>query len=330
MNRSQSLFLACAFMGVCELGCEITFNLDMPETDLSQLRESARPSVEDASTDASRQPNEPTHANEDSGVRTEGTEDASPAIDARTNADARTSATDAASSQSDAIPTDSPDVYIRRDPHDFADAPTGEEADRLETVHAEVISASQCHGRNMAATNTFVGYARDGLSVWHLCYRTPSTDTSSLPPDQRPRSSRVLFYWYNTILRAYQEVGAVDAPRTANPWTANLLIALPHGRPATFNAGNIRTGMAADYLYAVQENVLPNGALELNGQMQVWRVNADGTQTVAAPALLCRDPASRNNAVASRSFFRPNLDCTAPVSLASCAPVEHDCRLAEP
>jgi hypothetical protein len=149
----------------------------------------------------------------------------------------------------------------------------------------------------LSETNQFVRLAAHGLSVWHLCYRTPPVSA-----DNRP--SRVTFYRYDSEMCTLVDLAEASAPSAANPWTANVMVALPpvQGFVPFFNLANGRgDGNEDNLVWAVQENQAGSDRLELNGTLQIWRVNADGSQTPVQPDYLCYDPTS--GTLAGRASF---------------------------
>ena len=193
-------------------------------------------------------------------------------------------------------------------------------------VVATVLSPSQCWGRHLGATHEFMRYARLGLSVWHLCYHTALWD--ALVPGADPRPAHVTFFRYDPVAHFPIQFAQAEAPSAANPWTANVMVAMPPGASFApfFNLGNVREGGAEpDIIWAVQPNT-PDGPLALNGVLQIWRVNADGSQTLTRPQLLCQDPLC--SATETRDFLVPETACAGSIpSAAACGLTSSVCSL---
>jgi len=179
----------------------------------------------------------------------------------------------------------------------------------LTVPRVEVLTSPLCEGQRLDASNELVRLANREAEVWHICYLTPPAATSLIAGSPAERFSRVNVYRFNPVSGVLVELAQASAPNSADPWTAEFLIALPPGTPPYFNLANVPERAMADFFWASQENPPPAGSLGLNGQIQVWRVYADGTQAEARVSVLCRDPDTRST-IASRGFFIPDIACT--------------------
>jgi len=190
--------------------------------------------------------------------------------------------------------------------------------------HAVVLELSphSCSGYRIATTNDFVGYARAGMAVWHICYQTPSRATSS-HPQATTRAQRIYVDRFDRVARRLVREAHIDAPTTANPWVANYLIALPAAQASMFN---IESLLSEDtYIRAVQENTR-GGFPELNGRLDVWRVQTDGTEIHTRPAMYCRDNTTRG-AFPMLGFFVPEQACLHDDSNCDLADIDlYDCQ----
>jgi len=203
-------------------------------------------------------------------------------------------------------------------------------ADAPNYALATATSPSQCWGRHLAATNEYVRMAAMGMSVWHICYHTPLWD--AVIPGADPRPARVVFYRYDSEMCTMVDfVDALPAGGSSNPWTANIMVALPTavpGYPPYFNIANERLGGAEpDIIWAVQENDVGSGRLALNGIIQVWRVGADGSQTLYQPGMTCTDPTG--GMVTNRAnFFVPSSEIVSDrAPEAACGATPYACSL---
>ncbi len=162
---------------------------------------------------------------------------------------------------------------------------TGGSTFRPTVVQAVSLAATACSGRRLTNPADWMAAAHAAhMRLWHVCYRTPTAltaGTSSIVA--RPDS--VSIHWYNR-LTGMTELARVAAPRVADPWTANFLIALPEGTPPVFNVSN---NYPASQIYALRSN---NEAqpLDITGTLQLWEVGDGGLQTERLPRPYCRDP----------------------------------------
>ena len=291
MNRRSWMVWACVISVVCGEACEINFSMPCPGSGWGSVDRDAGAGTNGMDAGANLR---------------SGDSDAAEQVDASS-----------ASVQRDAVADAGGDV-VRAD---ASAVPEGMPTD----VIATVLSPSQCWGRHLGATNEFTRYARLGMSVWHICYHTALWD--AVVPGADPRPAHVSFFRFDPVAHFPIPLAEADAPGSANPWTANVMIAMPPGASFApyFNLGNVREGGSVpDIIWAVQQNVV-GGQLEQNGVIQVWRVDADGSQTFVRPQILCHDRIS--TASESSAFLIPENVCRAEVpdteacDLSSC-----DCR----
>lgn len=173
---------------------------------------------------------------------------------------------------------------------------------------AIVLSSMLCNGQRLSMTDEIVPVLRSGMSLWHICYQT-SSPVTSMHELARRRAEEVVVLHMNDVTGWVSELASAHAPRVADPWTANFLLALSSDARPFFNLGSEYYGedrVLGERLLAIQ--ALDSGGLfQTHGIIQVWRVNADGTQTPAQPSYLCQPPSSVSPSAIP--FFIPYMSC---------------------
>lgn len=217
---------------------------------------------------------------------------------------------------------DETEVPVPGERMDPADRPPVDPGTSWMEPTGRVLPASTCHGRRLALAPEVAGWMRTGYQLWHLCYRTPSPMTSS---DRlaRERAERVSFGFFDERAHALRGVVTVPAPRTANPWTANVLVILA---PPTRPFFSIENDYASGQRLGAVSEVRPNDDILTHGTVQMWRVAEDGTQMPSVPGVgvvcgyteLVHDPRGRT------LFFVPHLACLG--GFESCRLGAYDCR----
>lgn len=208
-------------------------------------------------------------------------------------ADASTNDTDASSEDvpnTETAPTSTEDRGSSPTNSPDASAPA---EDRVLPVHPEdgivtaLLNPSTCHGRRLGGTTlAALGPFPVRHTLWHLCVKTPSRQTSShtLATERATRLSLRLVDDGGTM----NEILSAMPPATANPWTVSVLIALPIGQAPTFHA-------RAEYGNGRSLALVETDPPTLHGEWRSWRVASDGTQTEESPTIACEDPLDTSN-----------------------------------
>ncbi len=166
---------------------------------------------------------------------------------------------------------------------------------------AVLLAPSTCHGRRLPMSAE-MAYARanDGMTVWHLCYKTPSPAHSDLPI-ARARATRVQLNL--PTLDGTRELLRAVAPMAAQPWTVSALVALPPAYAPLFE-------LLSQYPDGQRLSAISTDAMgrfpALHGELQVWKVAAEGTQTEQPPARACYEP---HGGSYDPAFFIPTNSC---------------------
>lgn len=205
-----------------------------------------------------------------------------PAIDLRTNSCAGDAGQDTApavdaSVRSDVTPTPTPDPF------------------------GVLLAPTTCHGRRLPMSTAALAQANAGMTLWHLCYKTPSPAHS----DQtiaRLRANRVDVNLVTST--GTRPLVQAPAPMVANPWTVSVLLALPPEHPPLFEL--INQYQAGQRLSAISTDAMGRFP-SLNGELQAWKVSAEGTQTEQPPARACYEP---HGGPIDPAFFLPANSCT--------------------
>ncbi len=166
---------------------------------------------------------------------------------------------------------------------------------------AVLLAPSTCHGRRlpMSAETTYLR-ANDGMTVWHLCYKTPSPAHSDLPI-ARMRATQVQLNL--ATLDGTRELLHAPAPMAAQPWTVSVLVALPAGYAPLFELLSLYPD--GQRLSAVSTDAMGRFPA-LHGELQAWKVAAEGTQTEQPPAQACYEP---HGGGYDPAFFIPTNSC---------------------
>ncbi len=204
-----------------------------------------------------------------------------PAIDLRTNLCAADAGSDRPAAPDVSTP---PDVALRHT-----------------EPYAVILPPTTCHGRRLPMSTAALARANEGMTLWHLCYKTPSPAHSD-HPIARLRANQVNL---NLVtLNGTRELLHVPAPMVANPWTASVLVALPATHAPLFELLN--QYQAGQRLSAVSTDRMGRFPF-LHGELQVWKVTAEGTQTEQPPAQACYEP---HSGTVDPAFFLPTNSCT--------------------
>lgn len=149
---------------------------------------------------------------------------------------------------------------------------------------AFLLAPSTCHGRRLPATTPGLELGARGMTLWHLCYKTP-TRTTSTHPLAAERPERVTL---EVVLSDGERLlFAAPAPASANPWTVSLLVALPIGVAPAFQGHNYYNRNRELGIVASSDGEeFPS----IQGEMRSWRVLRDQSQDEYVPARVCRRP----------------------------------------
>lgn len=186
---------------------------------------------------------------------------------------------------------------------------------------ARTLSPSACHGRRLRLSPDVQTSVRDGYSLWHLCYRTP-TRSSSTDALANMRPVSVALSVFHEPSRTLRETMTVPAPASANPWTMNVLVILsPTTRPFFF----FENRYPSDARLGVVSESRETGDPITHGQLQMWRVDTEGQQEASVPGvgIVCHASSSADEAH-RQMFFIPHLACLG--GFESCRLATYDCR----
>lgn len=201
-------------------------------------------------------------------------EDAGDTVDVSAKLDASLNTEDAPAATPD-VPTD--DVVNTM----VDDRPT---AAAQPLAAAFLLAPITCHGRRLPSTTPGLDLAAQGMTLWHLCYKTPTRTTSTYPlPTQR--AERVTLELATPA--GEQLLLAVPAPASANPWTVSVLVALPPGVAPAFQGF---THYANHPSLAIVGSGDGESFPTIQGEMRSWRVLNDLAQDEYAPGRVCRRP----------------------------------------
>lgn len=143
------------------------------------------------------------------------------------------------------------------------------------------LAPQTCHGNRLTIPTELRDALASGLTIWHLCYKTPSAHTSESPlARHRPTMVTVQLVFPHSATDLLQS----EPPVVANPWTTSLLVALPVNWTPLFNFTN--TYVDGSLLQAL-DGQAPSFPVQ-NGGIQAWRVHTGGTQTVTTLNTACR------------------------------------------
>lgn len=178
------------------------------------------------------------------------------------------------------------------------------------------LAPQTCHGARLQLSSELQQALSANMEVWHLCYKTPTTRTST-EALARFRPTQVI----TSLIFPHREVPLMrtEAPRVADPWTVSILVALPSRSMPLFNFVNRYAN--DEYLFAFEG---PSLTFPLqNGEIQAWRVYADGSQVVATPHTACRNRDQMSEQLAG---FVPDSGCLTGID--RCTPFsEMECFL---
>ncbi|GEM_PF-4401553 len=182
---------------------------------------------------------------------------------------------------------------------------------------ARVLAPSTCHGRTLRLSDSF--YVR-GVTPWHLCYVTedPRAHADGGLAPVRPAS--VIFEIGRDNALDLDPIIDSDAPRTANPWTTSIAVAIPDDISVPrFNVMNV---LPDGIVWALDHD--DHGALRSRGTLRAWRVGPDGQQTemILHPLYaVCGGPMGPSGFPAGN--YVPQGLC--PAALMSCASGPYHC-----
>lgn len=231
---------------------------------------------------------------------------------------------DASTSVDDAGPPPSTDAGATADPDaaPTVDAsPSVDAGSPLRFFEARVLAPSTCHGRTLRLPDVF--YAR-GVTAWHLCYVTEDPHAHPDGGVTPPRPASVTFELGHDGSFDLDPVVDAPAPRTANPWTTSVAIAIPDDiTNPRFNVMDVLDGDSGAFLWALDIDGL--GGLHARGTLRAWRVGPDGQQTEVTLQPLF---AACDGMIGPSEFppcgYVPLGLC--PATLTSCAPGPYHCR----
>ena len=224
---------------------------------------------------------------------------------------------DANTSEPDAVA--SPDVTSRADASvdtvDRADATSEEPVPTA--MGAMVISSARCRDGAMHLPATMFG---PQVTVWHLCYTTPAPVMGAA---DRSRPLAITFTRRNLATGEAVPLIRIEAPRTANPWTASAAIALraPDELPL-FNAILEYAPENRPQAVSVQ-----GSALAEIGALRLWSVQEAGEKTSFTPRLLadqCLNEPEVSTHAPQGDWFPSGLDCPS-LNLGRCLPGPFHC-----
>jgi hypothetical protein len=183
-----------------------------------------------------------------------------------------------------------------------------------------VLAPTTCSDRRLHLPAVHLAPDRD---LWHLCFVGPANrERQLLPVHDRP-VEYAFTRWMGTR-EPPTDLGRAMAPRTADPWTASVLISVPK-TPAAYPFFNVRMVTAAGDLWATVPDPM-TGVESAHGALRLWRVASDGTQMALTTRLL---PATCDLSVepgfGPRTTFVPELT-PCPPDLWGCLPLRDACR----
>ncbi len=201
------------------------------------------------------------------------------------------------------------------------DAASPTDASTSRFLEARVLAPTTCHGRTLRLPDAF--YAR-GVTAWHLCYVTEDPHAHPDGGVTPPRPASVTFELGHDGSFDLDPIVDAPAPRTANPWTTSVAIAIPDDiTNPRFNVMDVLDGEGAAFLWALDVDGL--GGLRTRGTLRAWRVGPDGQQTEVPLQPLF---AACDGMIGPSEFppcgYVPQGLC--PAALAGCAPGPYHCR----
>lgn len=167
---------------------------------------------------------------------------------------------------------------------------------------AFLLAPSTCHGRRLPPTTPGLELAERGMTLWHLCYKTPTHATSTHPlGGQQPERVTMEI----AMSDGERLVLVAPVPPTATPWTISVLVALPPGVAPAFQGFNYyRDSRRLGIVASGDGRSFPT----IQGEMRSWRVLYDQSQDEYIPARICLRPTLQNP---DGAFFVPLDACIA-------------------
>lgn len=186
---------------------------------------------------------------------------------------------------------------------------------------ASVLAPTTCHGRTLRLPDSF---RQRGLTAWHLCYVTPDPRDRGDAGEMAVRPASVRFEVGRDTGFELEPVVSVLAPRTANPWTASVALALPDTiLVPRFNVRQELPLPSTGFLWALDTDGA--GGLRSRGLLRAWRVGPDGQQTEVT---LEQRFAACGGLVGPTGFpsgnYVPQGMC--PAAIMSCPPHRYHCQ----
>lgn len=183
---------------------------------------------------------------------------------------------------------------------------------------ARVLAASTCHGRTLHLSDA---YYRRGFSAWHLCYVTEDPHTRPDGGMTPPRPASIIFHVGRDSAIDLDPMIDADAPRTANPWTTSVAVAIPDDiTTPRFNVMNVLD--TDGILWALDNDA--HGGLHARGTLRAWRVGPDGQQTeVMLQPLFSACGGTMGPSGFPSGNYVPQGLC--PAALTSCMPGMYHC-----
>lgn len=186
---------------------------------------------------------------------------------------------------------------------------------------ARVLAASTCHGRTLRLPDSF---RQRGLVAWHFCYVTEDPRVAADAGHLTVRPASVRFEVGRDGSLSLEPMVSASAPRTANPWTSSVAVALPDTiMNPRFNVRNDFLSEGGGAVWALDQAA--NGNLLSRGMLRAWRVDAEGQQTeVPLQPLFSICGGTMGPSAYPAGNYVPQGMC--PAVLAMCAPGPYHCQ----
>lgn len=194
------------------------------------------------------------------------------------------------------------------------EAPKDSSSVHLTDPIAFLLAPSTCNGRRLPATTPGLELESHGMTLWHLCYKTPTSTTSTHPlASQQPELVTIEV----AMNDGERLVLATPTEPGTTPSTISVLVALPEGVAPAFQGTNYYESSRRLGIVASSDG---HSFPTIQGVMRSWRVLYDQSQDEYIPAHVCRRPTLQNP---DGAFFIPLDACIAQ----SCPMIERlDCR----
>lgn len=187
-------------------------------------------------------------------------------------------------------------------------------------IDAMTLSPSRCTD---GTTHLPAGLFRPGFSVWQLCYTTQGSHQADAG-ETLARPSSVTFVRNVADSDEPIELIRYPAPARADPWTADVAIALPDP-PTNYPLFGVRNDFPDGQIRWAVDRSEDGTALTTVGTIRIWRVYADGHKARYVPRVIanrCTD-LTHPNPTLSGSFFPTGSLC--PDALLECPANQYSC-----